>query len=98
MEDENEEFGEEQNEESTLLCILQDDITEVGEVSALISEYAKKYLCKVPCRTSEQIGHSWLQEVLKGHPNHSFQQFRMEKHVFYQFCTEIFKHGLRRTK
>lgn len=49
MEDWDGDFVEHQNEESTLLSILQDDLQEVEDISALISEYATKYLCEEPC-------------------------------------------------
>ncbi|KAG4983134.1 hypothetical protein JHK82_027974 [Glycine max] len=53
MEDRNEEYGEDEHEESTLLSILQDDIQEAEDASAIINEYAMTYLCKEPCRISK---------------------------------------------
>ena len=37
-----------------------DEFKEMGYVGPLIGEYAVKYLCKQPWRTSEQIGHAWV--------------------------------------
>ena len=56
---------------------------QVEDVSALIGEYAMKYLCKAPCRTSEQTSHPWVQEILQGHPICCYEMFQMEKHIFF---------------
>ena len=37
-----------------------------GMAGILVGEYALKYLCKQPCRTSELTGHKWVQEILHG--------------------------------
>ena len=86
MEDSNKEYGKE-DDEFKILSIVEDDMKEDEEVSALICEYAEKYICKEPCRTSEQTGHSWVQEISQGHPVRCYEMFWMEKHVFCQFCT-----------
>lgn len=98
MDDWNEESLEDQSEESMLLSILEDDIRENEEVSALIGQYTVKYLCKEPRRDGDQTGHAWVQEILHGHPIRCYEMFRMEKHVFYQFCNELVGHGLQATK
>uniref|UniRef100_A0A151UEX5 DUF8040 domain-containing protein n=1 Tax=Cajanus cajan TaxID=3821 RepID=A0A151UEX5_CAJCA len=98
MKDWNEEYVEDQNEESTLISILQEDVNEAEDVSALISEYAIKYLCKEPCRSSDQTGHSWVQDILQGHPICCYEMFRKEKHVFNQLCFELVECGLKETK
>ena len=67
-------------------------------MSALIGEYAMKYLCKEPRRASEQTGHSWVQKILQGHPINCYEMFQMEKHVFCQFCIELVEHSLKNTK
>nr|KYP47354.1 hypothetical protein KK1_031037 [Cajanus cajan] len=73
-------------------------MNEAKDVSALISEYAIKYLCKEPCRSSDQTGHSWVQDILQGHPIRCYEMFRMEKHVFNQLCFELVECGLKATK
>ena len=67
-------------------------------VVALIGEYEIKYLCKQPRRTTEQTGHAWVQEILRGHPIRCYEMFRMEPQVFFKFCTDLFECGLRSTK
>ena len=98
MEDWSEEYWKEWKEEYKLLSIIEDDAREDEEVSALIREYAMKYLCKKLRRTNEQTGHPWVQEILEGHPIRCYEMFRMEKHVFYQFCIKLVEHGLKGTK
>ena len=39
-----------------------------------------------------------MQEILEGHLIHYYEIFRMEKNVFYQFCTELVEHRLKGTK
>ncbi|XLT46964.1 hypothetical protein HN873_039568, partial [Arachis hypogaea] len=46
-----EDYEKEQNEESKLLLIVEEDIHEIKNVIALIGQYAVNYLCKEPCRT-----------------------------------------------
>ncbi|KAL4362114.1 hypothetical protein GQ457_04G025480 [Hibiscus cannabinus] len=83
-------FGLENNEE--------DDVTkEIYHVTALVGQYTAKQLCKVPRRTSEQTGHAWVQEILKGHPIRCYEMFRMEKHIFHMICTELVESGLKVT-
>ena len=98
MEDWNEEYGKEWKDEFNLLFTIEDGTKEDDNVSALIVEYALKYICKESCRTSEKIGHSWMQGTLLGHPICYYEMFRVEKHVFYYFCTELVEHGLEGTK
>lgn len=98
MDNWNEDFSEDENENSTLLSILEDEISDVEHVGALVSEYATRYLCKIPCRTNGQTCHYWICEILEGHPSQCYEQFWMQKHIFSQFCTKLVKHGLKRTK
>ena len=44
-------------------------------MTALIEEYAMKYLYKELHRISEQIGHSWVQEILEDHPIRCYEIF-----------------------
>lgn len=43
MDNWNEDFSEDENENSTLLSILEDEISDVEHVGALVSEYATRY-------------------------------------------------------
>nr|KYP58261.1 hypothetical protein KK1_004559 [Cajanus cajan] len=63
-------------------------------VNALVSEYAIKYLCKEPCRTSEHTCYSCMHEILQVHLVHYYEIFRMEKHIFHKLCTYLANHGL----
>ncbi|XP_028785369.1 uncharacterized protein LOC114741284 [Neltuma alba] len=77
----------------------EDDVLdEAVIVSALVSEYAVTYLCKEPCRTSDQTGHAWVQEILRGNPTRCYEMFRMEKRVFHYLCAELSEYGLKVTK
>ena len=97
MEDSNKEYGKE-DDEFKILSIVEDNMKEDEEVSALIGEYAVKYICKELRKTSEQTSHSWVQEILQGYPIRCYEMFRMEKHIFCQFCTELVEHGLKNTE
>jgi len=81
-----------------LLSILQDDIKEAKEVSAIIGKYALTYLCKEPWRISKHTCHSWLQDILQGHPTHWYEMFQMEKDMFNQLYIELVEHDLQGTK
>jgi hypothetical protein len=72
-----------------------DDIFEKLLFWLHVGEYAVNNLCKEPCRTSELIGHSWVQEILQGNPTRSYEMFRMEKHIFNKSCTELVEYGLK---
>ena len=63
----------------------------------LVGEYALKYLCKQPCRTSELTGHKWVQEILHGNDRRCYEMFRMDKHVFSLLCTALVECGLKST-
>ncbi|XLT13614.1 hypothetical protein HN51_059304, partial [Arachis hypogaea] len=93
-----EEYEKEQYEESKLLSIMEEDIDEIENISGLIGQYTVNYLCKKPCRTSEQIGYLWVQEILCGHSIRCYKMFRMEKHIFFQFCDELVEQGLKCTR
>ncbi|XP_024641527.2 uncharacterized protein [Medicago truncatula] len=67
-------------------------------LAALLGEYATKYLCKEPCRTSELTGHAWVQEILQGNPTRCYEMFRMEKHIFHKLCHELVEHDLKSSK
>ncbi|XP_057719160.1 uncharacterized protein LOC130980551 [Arachis stenosperma] len=93
-----EEYEKEQHEESKLLSIIEEETDEIENISALIGQYAVNYLCKKPCRTSEQTGYLWVQEILCGHDIRCYEMFRMEKHVFFKFCDELVEQGLKSTR
>ncbi|KAL1290786.1 hypothetical protein AAHE18_20G154400 [Arachis hypogaea] len=77
---------------------MEEDIDEIENISGLIGQYTVNYLCKKPCRTSEQIGYLWVQEILCGHSIRCYKMFRMEKHIFFQFCDELVEQGLKCTR
>ena len=75
------------------------DILEYASyVAALVGDYVIMHICKEPRRTSEHTGHTWVYEILQGHPIHCYEMFRMEKFIFHKLCTELFEQGLKETK
>ncbi|KAG6511476.1 hypothetical protein ZIOFF_029544 [Zingiber officinale] len=44
---------------------------------------------RMPCRTSSLTGRMYIQEILDGHPQVCFDNFRMSKHVFVNFCRTL---------
>ncbi|KAK7276933.1 hypothetical protein RIF29_18082 [Crotalaria pallida] len=90
MNDWKEQFKQDTNEDDAIM-------EEASYVGALVGEYAIRHLCKEPCRTREQSGHAWVQGILQGHPIRCYEQFRMEKHIFYKLCTELVDLGLKPT-
>ncbi|CAL5372908.1 unnamed protein product [Camellia sinensis] len=46
---------------------------------------------KEPCGTSSLTGGKWMVELQEGNQTRIFENFRMEREVFYQLCT---KYGL----
>ena len=43
------------------------------------------------CRTSKLMGHEYILELINGHENSCFDQFRMDPPVFVLFCEELKK-------
>lgn len=75
------------------------DILEYASyVAALVGDYVIMHICKEPRRTSEHTGHTWVYEILQGHPIHCYEMFRMEKFIFHKLCTELVEQGLKETK
>ena len=62
----------------------------VTSTACVILEYYDKYICKMLCMTSIQIGNTWLKEILKGNDSHCRNMFRMEK-GFSKGCVMIWK-------
>ena len=48
--------------------------------------YAENYLNKQPCRTSALTGHQWMLELQHGNATRIYENFRMDRDVFYQLC------------
>ncbi|XLT55229.1 hypothetical protein HN873_047833 [Arachis hypogaea] len=71
----------ERHEESKLLSIIEEDTDDIENIFTLIGQYAANYLCKKPCRTSEQTDYLWVQEILCGHDIRCYEIF--QKHVFF---------------
>ncbi|KAG6488995.1 hypothetical protein ZIOFF_050253 [Zingiber officinale] len=44
---------------------------------------------RMPCRTSSLTRRMYIQEILDGHPQVCFDNFRMSKHVFVNFCSTL---------
>ncbi|KAG6506479.1 hypothetical protein ZIOFF_031802 [Zingiber officinale] len=52
----------------------------------MMTEYLG-YIDRMPCRTSCLTRRMYIQEILDGHPQVCFDNFRMSKHVFVNFCS-----------
>ncbi|KAG6519032.1 hypothetical protein ZIOFF_022521 [Zingiber officinale] len=52
----------------------------------MMTEYLG-YIDRMLCRTSSLTGRMYIQEILDGHPHVFFDNFRMSKHVFVNFCS-----------
>ncbi|CAN0925215.1 hypothetical protein LINGRAHAP2_LOCUS34622 [Linum grandiflorum] len=52
----------------------------------------------MPCRTSMRQGHDWVREFLHDHPGRIYEQLRMDKHIFLNFCEELKAHDLQPSK
>ncbi|XP_028754241.1 uncharacterized protein LOC114713729 [Neltuma alba] len=103
MSDSTEGWGEgweddEGDEWSQLLSALHEHTTQLSELGVLMGQYVTPFLCKQPCRTSEQTGYLWVQELLDGHEGRSKEMFRMETETFHRLCSKLVEHGLQNTK
>ncbi|XP_022841850.1 protein ALP1-like [Olea europaea var. sylvestris] len=49
---------------------------------------------RIPCRTSLLTGKMYVLEILNGHPEVCYRNFRMQKHVFMNFCDTLKEKGL----
>ena len=57
--------------------------------TAAITEYYCTFIHKVPCMTSYQTGHKWMQEILSMNENRCKIMFRMEKETFFQLSHDL---------
>ncbi|KAG6521492.1 hypothetical protein ZIOFF_018613 [Zingiber officinale] len=48
-----------------------------------------EYIDRMPCQTSSLTGRMCIQEILDGHPQVCFDNFRMSKHVFVNFYSTL---------
>lgn len=51
--------------------------------------YRETYCSKEPCRDSALSGAKWISELKEENPTQIFQNLRMTKSVFAEFCREI---------
>ncbi|XP_022883522.1 uncharacterized protein LOC111400340 [Olea europaea var. sylvestris] len=49
---------------------------------------------RMPCRTLLLTGKMYVLEILNGHPEVCYRNFRMQKHVFMNFCDTLKEKGL----
>ncbi|XP_052197195.1 uncharacterized protein LOC127804376 [Diospyros lotus] len=52
------------------------------------------FIDRTPCRTSLLTGKMYMLEILNGHPDVCHRNFRMQKHVFINFCDTLKHKGL----
>ena len=87
-----------------LYCIMNsDDLTEMMEeedeeyivqiVVLLLTEELDRLSSKQPCRTSQLRGHDYVLELINGHEDRCYDQFRMDPNVFVLFCEELKSKG-----
>ena len=62
-------------------------------VMLLLVEELDSIFDKKPCRTSILKGHDYVLEILHGHEDRCYDQFRMDPHVFILFCEELKSKG-----
>ena len=67
---------------------LDDELGDMLIVS-LILEYERSFVSKIPCRTSMLTGKMYTLEFLAGHEARCYDSFRMEKHIFINFCNTL---------
>ncbi|KAL7237409.1 hypothetical protein ACSBR2_003657 [Camellia fascicularis] len=58
----------------------------LAKAATVAVTYATNYLIKEPCRTSCLTGGMWMVELQEGNRTRIFENFRMEREVFYQLC------------
>ncbi|GMP46656.1 hypothetical protein CsSME_00014718 [Camellia sinensis var. sinensis] len=58
----------------------------LATAATVAATYATNYLIKEPCRTSCLTGGMWMVELQEENWTRIFENFRMEKEVFYQLC------------
>jgi len=68
----------------------------VGDILMLSYFVANKriFIDRPPCRTSLLTGKMYMLEILNGHPDVCHRNFRMQKHVFMNFCDTLKHKGL----
>ena len=68
---------------------------QLATVATVAVTYATNYLIKEPCRTSCLTGGMWMVELQEGNQTRIFENFRIEREVFYQLCNLLrTKYGL----
>ncbi|XP_028061231.1 uncharacterized protein LOC114264730 isoform X2 [Camellia sinensis] len=83
-----------EDEGSTLETQQHNNIL-LATVATVAVTYATNYLMKEPCRTSSLTGGKWMEELQEGNQTRIFENFRMEREVFYQLCDLLHtKYGL----
>jgi len=70
----------------------EDDLdASVGDILMLSYFVANKriFIDRTPCRTSLLIGKIYMLEILNGYPDVCHRNFRMQKHIFMNFCDTL---------
>ncbi|XP_022852822.1 uncharacterized protein LOC111374384 [Olea europaea var. sylvestris] len=86
---------EEESSDDELLYM--DDVdANFGELMVLNYFVANKgsIIGRTPCRISLLIGKMYILEILNGHPDICYRNFRMQKHVFMNLCDILKEKGL----
>ncbi|XP_028785955.1 putative nuclease HARBI1, partial [Neltuma alba] len=87
-----------EDDHSRRLSMINEELTQYEAVGALVGHYCEMYMFKQPCRTSEQTGNLWVQDIMNGHDDRCPEMFRVDKHVFHLLCTKLEEHGLRKSR
>lgn len=80
--------GNSSNESSTESSDLDDELGDLIMIQ-LIMEYERDFVERICCRTSMLTGKMYTLKVLVGHEARCYDSFRMEKHVFLNFCDAL---------
>ncbi|KAL2466949.1 putative harbinger transposase-derived nuclease [Abeliophyllum distichum] len=73
------------------LLFVDDDDEDFGNVLMVNCFVANSVstINRIPCRTSLLKGKMYMLEILNGHPDVCYRNFRMYKHVFMNFCDTL---------
>ena len=83
---------DEEDDDSLVLALIDEELTECEQLTALLCQYWVPFVCKEPRKTSKHTGHLWVQEVLATHNTRCHDMFRMETHMFYLLCHKLVEH------
>ena len=81
-------ISESTNSSSTNSDDLDDEMGDLLIISLMV-EYERSFISRTPCRTSILTGKMSTLEFLAGHETRCYENFRMEKQVFMNFCDAL---------